>query len=82
MGELTCTFQEFKQRGKELMDAAPSLDEDGLENAIKMFNLSYLNMEGTSNEEYQASIALRLTLNKVDELRPGAVYGIRQGVVA
>lgn len=74
MNGLTCTFQEFKQRGKELMDAAPTLDEDGLDNAIKMFNLSYLNVQGTENELYQASIALRLTLGKVEELRPGAVY--------
>lgn len=74
MGELTCTFQQFKQRGKELIDAAPELDEAGLDNAIKMFNLSYLNMQGTDNETYQASIALRLTLGKVEELRPGAVY--------
>lgn len=75
MGELACTFNEFQLRGKQLIDAAPDLDDEGLDNAIKMFNLSYLNATYTNDrEEYQGPIILKLVLRKVEELRPGSVY--------
>jgi hypothetical protein len=63
---IECDFDGFKRRCKELIDAAPTLDEAGRDNGIKMINLSYLNMHYTRDGElYQASIALRLTLDKV-----------------
>lgn len=46
-----------------------------MDNAVKMFNLSFLNVTGTPQEAYQASLVLQLTLQRVEELRPGAVYG-------
>jgi hypothetical protein len=44
MNELTCTFEEFKQKAKEFTDAAFSLNLEELENAYKCLGLSYLNM--------------------------------------
>lgn len=70
MSELACTFDDFKKRSKELLDALPDLDHDGLDNGIKMLNLSYLNMTGTENERYQASIALQLVHKQIGTRRP------------
>jgi hypothetical protein len=44
MNELSCTFEEFKQRSKEFIEAAPSLNLEELDNAWKCLGLSYLNM--------------------------------------
>lgn len=68
MSELACTFEEFKRRCKELIDAAPSLDDEGFENGVKMLNLSYLNIEGTDLEIYMASVAWRITLKQTKAL--------------
>lgn len=44
MNELSCTFEEFKQRSKEFIEAAPLLNLKELDNAWKCLGLSYLNM--------------------------------------
>lgn len=61
----TCTFEEFKQRSKELIDAAPTLDEDQKENGFKALGISYFNMEGTDGEVYQASIVLKIVARQL-----------------
>lgn len=63
--DLTCTFDEFKQRCKELIDAAPELDEAGLQNGIKMLNISYLTCAPEPHEVRSAALALQLTLRQV-----------------
>lgn len=66
---IACDFEGFKRRCKELIDAAPGLDAEGLANGVKMLNLSYLNCTANESELYQASLALKVTLEKVDALQ-------------
>lgn len=59
MSTMECSFEEFKQRAKEFRTAAPSLNEDELENAWKCLGLSYLGM----NEpmwQHSAAAVLRI----------------------
>lgn len=60
-----CTFDEFKQRSKELIDAAPTLDDDQKENGFKALGISYFNMDGTNNEINQAAIMLKLVATQL-----------------
>lgn len=54
-----CSFEEFKHRAKEFKDAAPSLNEDELENAWKALALSYFGMN-EPKWEHSASIVLKM----------------------
>lgn len=62
--EFECTFEEFKQQCKELhLAVKDGLDDDGLENAVKMLGLSLLYM----NEEIwrnSAKYAYQITLRE------------------
>jgi len=63
---MTCSFDEFKQRCKELLDAVKAgLDTEGTENGRKMLSLSFLGMEGTELEKYQARLALQLVFREL-----------------
>lgn len=65
---MECTFNEFKARCKELIDAADTLDDEQFANGVKCLNISYLNVTGTDLDLYQASIALKLTLVRINAL--------------
>lgn len=65
---LTCDFSELKRQAKELLDAAPGLNEEELENGLKMFKISYLSMKGSQNECHQAAILFTLVLRQTGQL--------------
>ena len=44
MSTLTCTFEEFKRIAKDFHDAAPTLNEEELDNAWKALGVAYLGM--------------------------------------
>lgn len=72
---LSCTFHEFKMAGKELLDAADTLDMDQLENGFKAFSLMYLGIVFDvgpmgKSDEFQAPIVLKIVTSTLMEKRP------------
>lgn len=77
MSTITCSFEEFKRIAKDFHDAAPTLNEEELDNAWKALGLGYIGMR---EEMWNTSAAivlemgsrtywnrfLELTLNMVD----------------
>ena len=57
MSTLACSWQEFKQRTMEFHLAAPTLNQDELDNAFKALSLSYLGMR---EDMWQNSAAIAL----------------------
>ena len=49
---IECSWDEFKRMAREFHEAAPTLDEDGLDNAWKCLGLGYL---GMSEPQWQSS---------------------------
>lgn len=60
--ELACSFEDFKRRGKEFIDMAPTATTiEELDQLWKMIALSYLNMDGRDDgERHQAAMLLRI----------------------
>lgn len=40
----SCTYEELKRLAAEFLKAIPNLDEDGLDNGLKCFDLHYLHV--------------------------------------
>ena len=56
---LECNWEEFKQRVKQFIVAAPTLNFDELDNGFKAIGLSYLGMQ-EDMWQHSASIALKM----------------------
>jgi hypothetical protein len=64
------TPAEFNRMAKELLDAAPTLDVDGLDNGIKCLGIAILNIDGSDNDLYLAGIVHRATIQRISEIAP------------
>lgn len=59
MSTIPCAFDEFKRMAKEFHEAAPTLNEEELENAWKALGLAYLGMH---EEMWNTSAAIVLNM--------------------
>lgn len=59
MGTIACTWEGFKRMAREFQDAAPTLDEDELDNAWKCLGLAFI---GMNEPQWQSSAETLLGL--------------------
>ena len=59
MATVECFWEEFKRMAREFHEAAPTLDQDELDNAWKCLGLAYL---GLSEAMWQSSAAVLLDI--------------------
>ena len=59
MATIECSWEEFKRMAREFHDAAPTLDEDELDNAWKCLGLGYI---GMNEPQWQSSAATLLKM--------------------
>lgn len=64
---ISVDFPEFKKLAKEFFDALPEAEEDEAQGGFKCLTLAYINMSGTENEKYQASIVVKQAALKMLE---------------
>lgn len=71
---ISCTFEEFKRAGKELLDGIAVSTNKQVANGVKMLAILYLNIQYSGafakSDEFQAPIALRIILMEVLKRRP------------
>lgn len=60
--ELACSFEEYRRRGKQFVDMLPQVKNlTELDSIWKMVALSYLNLDGhTDQEQHQAVLLLQI----------------------
>ena len=59
MATIECSWEELKRMAREFQDAAPTLDEDELDNAWKCLGLGYI---GLNEPQWQSSAATLLKM--------------------
>lgn len=64
----TYTLEELKRMAKSLLDRSKTASEEGIENGIKIFNIAFLNLQGTELDKYQGRLLLAIVQKELGVL--------------